>query len=85
MEMNKKPILSQGIGRRKSSVAKVQIVSGTGQFFINNRPGILYLQENPTSILAIQNLSNLLNLENKYDTIIQVKGGGISGQASAIQ
>nr|YP_010455851.1 ribosomal protein S9 [Tetraselmis marina]UUA64527.1 ribosomal protein S9 [Tetraselmis marina] len=83
--MNQKPILGQGIGRRKSAVAKVQIISGTGEFIINNQPGVSYLQQNPSSVLSIQSPFDLLDLQNKYDTIIQVKGGGMTGQASAIQ
>lgn len=83
--MNQKLIFGQGVGRRKSSTAKVQIMSGTGQFIINNQPGITYLQQNPSSVLSIQSPFDLLDLQNKYDTIIQVKGGGMSGQASAIQ
>lgn len=83
--MNQKLIFGQGIGRRKSAVAKVQILSGTGQFIINNQPGITYLQQNPSSVLSIQTPFDLLDLQNKYDTIIQVKGGGMTGQASAIQ
>ena len=83
--MNKKLLLGHGIGRRKSAVAKVQIVSGTGQFIINNQPGMTYLQQNPSLVLSIQTPFDLLNLQNKYDTIIQVKGGGMTGQASAIQ
>lgn len=83
--MNQQPIFGQGIGRRKSSIANVKIVSGTGQFIINQKPAIAYLQENPVSIFAIQNPHNLFDLQEKYDTIIEVKGGGISGQAMAIQ
>ena len=83
--MNQTPIFGQGVGRRKSSIAKVKIISGTGQFIINQKPGISYLQENPASILAIQSPQNLFDLQEKYDTIIQVKGGGMSGQAAAIQ
>ena len=83
--MNQKPISGEGVGRRKSSIAKVISVSGTGEFIIYQKPGISYLQENPSSILAIQSPQNLFDLQDKYDTIIQVKGGGMSGQASAIQ
>lgn len=85
ISMEKKTILGQGVGRRKSSVARVQFISGTGQFLINNQPGFLYLQENPVSIFTIQHPITLLDFDTKYDTIIQVKGGGMSGQSSAIQ
>ena len=83
--MTQKPIFGTGIGRRKSSIAKVTIVSGTGQFFINQKPAITYLQENPVFISAIQNPQTLFDLQDKYDTLIEVKGGGLSGQAIAIQ
>jgi small subunit ribosomal protein S9 len=83
--MNQTPIFAQAVGRRKSSIAQVKIISGTGQFLINQKPGITYLQENPASILAIQSPQNLFDLQEKYDTIIQVKGGGMTGQAEAIQ
>lgn len=74
-----------GIGRRKSAIATVQIVSGTGQFLINKKPAVEYLQQNPYSIVSIQKGFDLLDFHDKYDTIIQVKGGGLSSQASAIQ
>lgn len=83
--MNQKFISTEGVGRRKSSIAKVQIISGKGEFIINNQRGIMYLQQNPSLVLSIQRPFDLLNLQNKYDTIIKVKGGGMSGQASAIQ
>ena len=83
--MTQTALFAQGVGRRKSAVAKVQIVSGTGRFIINNQSGISYLQENPSAILAIQSPLDFLDLQKNYDTIVQVKGGGMSGQASAIQ
>lgn len=83
--MTQTAIFGQGVGRRKSAIAKVQIVSGTGRFIINNQSGISYLQENPSSILAIQSPLDFLDLQKNYDTIVQVKGGGMTGQASAIQ
>lgn len=83
--MNQKLIFGHGIGRRKSSIAQVHIISGTGQFLINNKPGIAYLQENPSSLSSLQNPFDLLDLQDKYDTIIHVTGGGISGQTSAIK
>lgn len=85
MGMSITPIFGQGVGRRKSAIAKVQIVSGTGRLIINQQSGISYLQENPSSLLAIQNPLEFLDLEQKYDTIVHVEGGGIIGQAAAIQ
>lgn len=83
--MSQSAIFGQGVGRRKCAIAKVQIVSGTGKFIINNQSAITYLQENPSSILAIQGPLDFLDVQKNYDTIVQVKGGGMSGQATAIQ
>ena len=83
--MNQKLIFKQAVGRRKSSIAKVQITSGTGKFIINSQPAFAYLQKNRFLVLSMQSPFNLLDLQNTHDTIIQVKGGGLSGQAAAIQ
>ena len=77
------PIIATG--RRKTAVAQVQLLEGSGQFTINGKAGITYLQENASSILCVEAPFNLLNLENKYDLIVKVKGGGFLGQAEAIQ
>jgi len=75
----------QGIGRRKTSVAKVKLQVGTGNIWINKKRASIYLQENPAALLAIQTPLQLFSLQTNYDTIIEVKGGGITGQTSAIQ
>jgi small subunit ribosomal protein S9 len=77
------PIIATG--RRKTAVAQVQLLEGSGQFTINGKAGIAYLQENASSILCVEAPFNLLNLEKKYDLIVKVKGGGFLGQAEAIQ
>lgn len=79
------PILGKGTGRRKSAIAQVQLVAGTGEFLINGKPGVLYLQENPSSILTIQAPLDLLGLQKNYNTIVKVQGGGVIGQAEAIR
>lgn len=82
---NKIEILARGTGRRKSATAQVQLIRGTGEFSINGKSAVAYLQENPSSILAIQAPLDLLGLQKNYDTIVSVQGGGISGQAEAIR
>ena len=42
------------VGRRKEAVAQVQLVRGTGQFFINNKPAHIYLNNNSCSLLALK-------------------------------
>ncbi len=78
-------ILAKGTGRRKSAIAQIQLVKGTGEFIINGKSGILYMQENPASVLSIQAPLELLRLQKTYDTIVTVRGGGLIGQAEAIK
>nr|YP_009725397.1 ribosomal protein S9 [Trebouxia lynnae]QHO63903.1 ribosomal protein S9 [Trebouxia lynnae] len=77
------PIIATG--RRKTAVAQVQLFKGSGEFTINGKAGVTYLQKNASSILCVKAPFNLLNLEKKYDLIVKVKGGGFLGQAEAIQ
>nr|ALO63392.1 ribosomal protein S9 [Carteria sp. SAG 8-5] len=47
-------ILARAVGRRKEAVAQVQLVRGTGQFIINEKPAEIYLQNNTFSLLKIK-------------------------------
>ena len=75
----------KGTGRRKSAIAQVNLVKGTGQFLINGKSGLEYMQEDPSAILSIQAPLELLALQKNYDTIVKVQGGGLIGQAEAIK
>jgi small subunit ribosomal protein S9 len=73
-----------GTGRRKSSIAKVKLVSGKGKITVNGRDVHEYL---PYETL-IMNLSQplvLTNTNEMFDVIVEVKGGGFSGQTGAIR
>ncbi|MGB3516093.1 MAG: 30S ribosomal protein S9 [Elainellaceae cyanobacterium] len=74
-----------GTGRRKSSVARVRLVPGTGQLTINGRPGDLYLQFNPSYLAAAKSPLETLGLENEYDILVNAHGGGLTGQADSIR
>jgi len=74
-----------GIGRRKTSVAKVILVPGTGSMVVNHKPGELYLQFNSQYIKNSKVPLTTLGLENMYDIYINTHGGGIKGQADAIK
>jgi small subunit ribosomal protein S9 len=74
-----------GIGRRKTSVAKVMLVPGTGSMVVNHKPGELYLQFNSQYINASKSPLLKLGLENVYDIYVNTHGGGIKGQADAIK
>ena len=72
------------IGRRKSSIARVQMVSGKGIFIVNKRPIENYFGRDTLKIMLGQPLE-LMQLTGKYDIAVKVNGGGLSGQAGAIR
>ena len=72
------------IGRRKSSVARVQMASGNGGFIINKRPIENYFGRDTLKMMLGQPLE-LMQLSGKYDITVKVNGGGLSGQAGAIR
>jgi small subunit ribosomal protein S9 len=71
-------------GRRKSSVARVRLVPGTGKIMINDRNFVEYIPSAATRLDVLQPLS-LTGTTTQYDIIVNVFGGGISGQAGAIR
>ena len=72
-----------GTGRRKSSVARVRLVPGTGRCTVNGIDVERYFCRITLSRLARQPLA-ALNLGDKYDVLATVHGGGLSGQAGAV-
>ena len=74
----------QAIGRRKTSVARVYLRPGTGKITINKRPLETYL---PTEIRqkALTGPLDLTENRDKFDVIVNAKGGGLTGQAEATQ
>lgn len=74
-----------GLGRRKKSTARVFLVPGEGNLIINKSPGDKYLQYNDTYLDTVWAPLAKLNLEKNFDIIALVNGGGLTGQASAIQ
>jgi|TARA_B100001142_G_C13967918_1_gene513681 small subunit ribosomal protein S9 len=74
----------KAIGRRKESVARVNMVTGKGEIFVNGIPFKEYLCRESLAIVVTQPL-DLLDQRNSYDLKVNVKGGGLSGQASAIR
>ena len=73
-----------GTGRRKSSVARVRLTPGTGKLTINDRTLEHYITVPELRTQAIEPLT-VTQTADKYDVIISVDGGGVSGQAGAIR
>ena len=73
-----------GTGRRKSSVARVRIVPGTGAITINGRSIDEYFGLETLKLIVNQPFG-ATNTIGKFDILCTVQGGGISGQAGAIR
>ena len=73
-----------GTGRRKKSVARVRLVPGNGKFLINKRDIEEYFGLETLKMEARAPLA-LTGLEGKYDVLVNVYGGGTTGQAGAIR
>ena len=74
-----------GLGKRKKSIARVFIIPGSGTLIVNSLPGEKYFQYNENYLKKIIFPLKKINLEHQKDIIAIVNGGGLSGQANAIQ
>jgi small subunit ribosomal protein S9 len=73
-----------GTGRRKSSAARVFLTKGSGQIVINDRPIDEFFGRETARMVVRQPLEKL-EMSDKFDMKVSVRGGGISGQAGAIR
>jgi small subunit ribosomal protein S9 len=73
-----------GTGRRKSSVARVSLASGSGEININSKSLDEYFGRETTRMIVRQPLE-LLDIMSKFDIRVNVHGGGNTGQAGAIR
>ena len=73
-----------GTGRRKTSVARVRLVPGDGKVTINGRDMKEYFGLNTLELIVRQPLV-LTEMNDKYDVVAKVQGGGTTGQAGAIR
>jgi small subunit ribosomal protein S9 len=82
---NKDKVVYLGTGRRKSSVARVRLVPGSGEVKVNKREGEEYFQQIAGYIQNLKSPLETLGLENEYDILVNAKGGGLTGQSDAIK
>lgn len=82
---NSDRVMYWGTGRRKSSVARVRLVPGSGNLVVNGRPGDDYLQYNAAYLSSAKAPLETLGLEGEYDVLVNVNGGGLTGQSDAIR
>ena len=77
-------IVYYGTGRRKSSIARVRLLEGSGKITINGKDIDEFFGLETLKVIARQPLT-VTNTTSKYDVICTVKGGGYTGQAGAIR
>lgn len=73
-----------GTGRRKTSVARVFLRPGKGEFTVNNRPLEKFFSRLRSQIIARQALQ-IVNLASEFAVTVTVRGGGENGQAEAVR
>jgi len=71
-------------GRRKRAIARVRLLTGTGEIEINKKPLEEYF-ERPTLKMIVMQPIQAANIGNKFNIIATVEGGGKSGQAGALR
>ena len=74
----------RGTGRRKSAIARVRLVPGTGKIVVNKRDLDEYLKYETLRVIVREPLL-ITDTMGQYDALISVKGGGYTGQAGAMR
>lgn len=77
------PSLAQATGRRKTSVARVRLLEGTGSYVINGRSLDEFFPQ--AYRLRVQEPFEVVDLAGRYDVHVNVSGGGLTGQSDAIR
>ena len=77
-------IVYTGTGRRKSSIARVRLIEGSGKITINGKDIDEFFGLETLKVIVRQPLT-VTNTTDKYDVICSVQGGGFTGQAGAIR
>lgn len=75
--------VTASIGRRKTSVARVRLVPGTGMLTVNERPFDQYFPRETIRRVALRPLV-ITEMAGRYDVFASIAGGGLSGQAGAL-
>ena len=75
----------EGIGRRKESTARVRLMSGSGNFIVNEKDILAYF----TRLGDVPEIIKAFDIANQskenYDVIVLVNGGGVTGQRDAVK
>lgn len=75
----------EGIGRRKESTARVRVMSGSGRFIVNDKPGEVYFGRLGDVAAILSPLQLVGENPAQLDLTVVVKGGGVTGQTEAVR
>ena len=75
----------EGIGRRKEATARVRVMSGSGRFIVNDKPGEEYFTRMGDVEIILSPLLAAGQERTSLDITVVVKGGGVTGQTDAVQ
>jgi small subunit ribosomal protein S9 len=75
----------EGIGRRKESTARVRVMTGTGKFVVNEKPGEEYFTRLGDVDAIMAPLQAAGYERNQMDITVVVRGGGVTGQTASVQ
>ncbi|MBK8399135.1 MAG: 30S ribosomal protein S9 [Leptospiraceae bacterium] len=73
------------VGRRKTSVARLKLTDGTGKITVNKKDIKDYIKTGEAKVAAAIAPLTVLNVKDKYDLLLNVHGGGVTGQVEAIR
>lgn len=74
----------QATGKRKSAIAQVRLATGEGRIVVNQRPLEEYFGRE-TSRMIVNQPFDVTEIQGRYDVMVNVRGGGVAAQASAIR
>jgi len=75
----------EGVGRRKEATARVRLYpGGDGKFIVNDRPLQEYFVREMDVVRLMEPLK-VTGMDGRFNISVQVKGGGLSGQAGAVR
>ncbi len=75
----------EGVGRRKESTARVRIVTGSGQFTVNNKPLDAFFTRMGDKQAVVSPFDAVGQSMDTYDVSVKVVGGGVTGQTDAVK
>jgi small subunit ribosomal protein S9 len=75
----------EGIGRRKESTARVRLMTGSGQFMVNEKPGEEYFPRLGDIESIMEPIQAAGENRSQFDITVLVKGGGVTGQTDAVR